>query len=106
MIYIRTQNKENMNIQLIIILTLLALVIPLSIAMFYEGFKQATTSTKETEIETEISAIIYDRSEIINRVKQRIEQFRLTKDDAGIYIVEGKFDLYESEIDEILQSVK
>lgn len=103
MIYIRTQNKENMNIQLIIILTLLSLVIPLSIAMFYEGFKQVTVEATDEE---EPAMMIYDRSEIINKVKQRIEQFKLTKDDAGIYISEGKFDLYETEIEEILQSVK
>lgn len=103
MIYIRTQNKENMNIQLIIILTLLSLVIPLSIAMFYEGLKQVTA---EATSEEESAIIIYDRGEIISKVKQRIEQFKLTKDEAGIYISEGKFDLYANEINEILQAVK
>lgn len=94
MIYIRTQNKENMNIQLIIILSLLALVIPLSIAMIYAGFKQITKETDSS------------RKEIVTKIKQRISTFGLTKDESYIYMIEGKFDLKRKEIDYILKSMK
>ena len=96
-----------MSIQLIIILTILALVIPLSIAMFYVGLKQATTETEnKTTKEIESTIINNDRSEILTKIKQRIEQFKLNKDDAYIYITEGKFSLRHSEIADILKSVK
>lgn len=107
MISIRTQEKEIMNIQLIIILTILALVVPLSIAMFYVGLKQTTTETDNSVTkEFEPSIINNDRSEILATIKKRIEQFKLSKDDAYIYIAEGKFSLCNSEINDILKSVK
>lgn len=107
MISIRPQQKETMSIQLIIILTILALVIPLSIAMFYVGLKQAATETdNKKQKELDPTTINNDRVEILAKIKQRIEQFKLSKDDAYIYIAEGKFSLRHNEIVDILNSVK
>lgn len=87
-----------MNIQLIAIYSLLASVLPLSLFMIYFGIKQIKAEAKEILTET--------KTDVVEKIKERIATFKLNKDESYIYMIEGKFNLNKEQISEVLKSVK
>ncbi|WP_350613336.1 hypothetical protein [Pseudomonas sp. HY7a-MNA-CIBAN-0227] len=100
-----------MDTNIIIILTLLASVIPLSIIMLVAGYKEAKKEfilRKNNAIESlnSVSSSSPSKTLLIEELKSRISKFELSKDYANLYLVEGKFNLSNSEISAILKSIK